>query len=201
MNVDFFTNVFKSFIVLIIILDPFLSLAVFISLTRDMNHKERGSQAFIAVLVAFVLLLLFLFLGQVLFQIVGITFSSFTVAGGVILLILGIQEILGLQFSQKEGSTKVAAVIIGTPLLCGPGAITSIILLYQKYGFLVPIVALILSLFVAWLMLLYSEKISQFLGDRIVEVLSRVLGLILAAMAVEFIKEGIMRMITEMIKK
>ncbi len=198
---EFFNAVIKSFIVLIIILDPFLGMAVFLSLTRNMNQKDRVSQAFMAVLVAFVLMLIFLFIGQILFSVLGITFSSFIVAGGVILLILGIEEILGLEFSKRESDTKVAAIIIGTPLLCGPGAITSIIILAQKYGYFAPVSALVLSLFITWLLLLFSDKITQLLGNRLIEVLSRVLGLILAAMAVEFIKEGIIKMIGEMVAK
>jgi multiple antibiotic resistance protein len=198
---EFFNAVIKSFIVLIIILDPFLGMAVFLSLTRNMNQKDRVSQAFMAVLVAFVLMLIFLFIGQILFSVLGITFSSFIVAGGVILLILGIEEILGLEFSKRGSDTKVAAIIIGTPLLCGPGAITSIIILAQKYGYFAPVVALVFSLFITWLLLLFSDKITQLLGNRLIEVLSRVLGLILAAMAVEFIKEGIIKMIGEMVAK
>jgi len=199
--VDAFLAFLKSFVVLIIILDPFLGMATFLTLTRKMSERERMEQAFLAVLVAFVLLVIFLFGGQALFSLLGISFSSFMVAGGVILLLLGIEDILGLQFSKKEADTRAIAVIIGTPLLCGPGAITSIIVLAGKYGYLIPFLALVSALFVTWVLLLFAPKIAAFLGERIVEVLSRVLGLLLSAIAVEFVKEGILTMIAEVVKR
>ncbi|MEN3183441.1 MAG: MarC family protein [Atribacterota bacterium] len=192
---------FKSFVILIIILDPFLGMVTFLSLTRKMSDRERAEQAFLAVFVAFVLLVIFLFGGQALFSLLGVSFSSFMVAGGVILLLLGIEDILGLQFSKKEADTKVIAVVIGTPLLCGPGAITSIIVLAQRYGYFIPLFALVSALVVTWILLLFAQKVAALLGERIVEVLSRVLGLLLSAIAVEFIKEGVLTMITEVVKR
>lgn len=191
----------KSFAILIIILDPFLGMVTFLSLTRRMPDRERAEQAFLAVFVAFVLLVIFLFGGQALFSLLGISFSSFMVAGGVILLLLGIEDILGLQFSKKEADTRVIAVVIGTPLLCGPGAITSIIVLAQRYGYFIPFLALVSALVVTWILLLFAQRIAALLGERIAEVLSRVLGLLLSAIAVEFIKEGVLTMIAEVMKR
>lgn len=191
----------KSFAMLIIILDPFLGMITFLALTRKMSERERAEQAFLAVFVAFALLVIFLFGGQALFALLGISFSSFMVAGGVILLLLGIEDILGLQFSKREANTKAIAVVIGTPLLCGPGAITSIIVLAQRYGYFVPFIALVSALVVTWILLLFAQKVAALLGERIVEVLSRVLGLLLSAIAVEFVKEGILAMIAEVAKR
>lgn len=194
-------DVLKAFFLLIFILDPFLGAVVFITLTREMGQKERSAQAFLSVSVAFVLLAVFLFTGRLLFGLLGVSFSSFMVAGGVILLLLGIEEILGLEFSKKGADTRVAAVVIGTPLLCGPGAITSVIILAEKHGYLVPLVAVVLALFVTWVILFLSERIAQVLGEKIIEVFSRVMGLLLAAIAVEYIKEGILQMIAEIAGK
>ncbi len=187
--------------ILIIILDPFLGMMVFVSLTREMKKKERASQAFVAVVVAFALLLIFLFAGQLLFGLLSLTISSFIVAGGVILLILGINQVLGMEFHKSNDNAKVAAVVIGTPLLCGPGAISTIIILSQQHGFAVPLVALLMCISITWLMLYFSGKISAIFGERIIEIISRILGLILAAMAVEFIKDGVVEMVREIIRK
>lgn len=193
--------VLKSFFLLLFILDPFLGAVVFITLTRGMERRERLSQAFLSVAVAFVLMLVFLFSGKLLFGLLGVSFSSFMVAGGVILLLLGIEEILGLEFSRKSADTKVAAVVIGTPLLCGPGAITSVVILAEKYGYFIPLLAVGLALFVTWVILVLAETIAKVLGERIIEVFSRVMGLLLAAMAVEYVKEGILQMIAEIAGK
>lgn len=190
----------QSFLLLILILDPLLGAVVFVTLTKGMSHKERSSQALLAVLVAFVLLVIFLFSGRHLFSLLGVSFSSFMVAGGMILLLLGVEEILGLEFSRKRTDTKAAAIVIGTPLLCGPGAITSVIILEERYGYLVPFLAVVLSLFVTWFILYFADRLAQFLGEKIIEILSRVMGLILAAIAVEYIKEGILQMVSEVLK-
>ncbi|MEN3186446.1 MAG: MarC family protein [Atribacterota bacterium] len=198
---DTLVSVSRSFFLLLFILDPFLGAVVFIALTKSMEQRERLSQAFLSVTVAFVLMLVFLFSGKLLFGLLGISFSSFMVAGGVILLLLGIEEILGLEFSRKSADTKVAAVVIGTPLLCGPGAITSVVILAEKYGYLVPLMAVVLALFVTWVILVSAEKIARILGERIIEIFSRVMGLLLAAMAVEYVKEGILQMMAEIAGK
>ena len=195
--VDLFFDFIKSFLLLTFILDPFLGAMVFIALTKDMEARERSAQAFLAVSVAFVLLVVFLFVGKHLFSLLGISFSSFMVAGGVILLLLGIEEILGFEFSKRGADTRVAAIVIGTPLLCGPGAITSVIILSQKYGYLIPFLAVLSALALTWLILYFANHLSHLLGEKIIEVLSRVMGLLLAAIAVEYVKEGILQMISE----
>lgn len=196
-----FSEILKAFFLLIFILDPFLGAVVFVTLTKGRGQRERSGQAFLSVSVAFLLMVVFLFAGRLLFRLLGVSFSSFMVAGGIILLLLGIEEILGLEFSKKGGDTRVAAVVIGTPLLCGPGAITSVIILAEKHGYFVPLIATLLALFVTWIILFLAERIAKVLGEKIIEVFSRVMGLLLATIAIEYIKEGVVQMIKEMAGK
>ncbi|MFA6461595.1 MAG: MarC family protein [Candidatus Woesearchaeota archaeon] len=193
---EFLIGMFKSFLALFIIIDPFLGMVVFVTLTKGAEKGEKAKAALIATAVAGGLLALFLFTGMILLNIMGISLPSFVVAGGIILLILGVQAVFGIEFSKKENQDKkAAAVIIGTPLLSGPGAMTTIVILSQQYGYWPPLIALILVMAITWTMLYYSEKIASRMGDRLIEVLSRVLGLMLAALAAEFIKDGISDMI------
>lgn len=192
-----FSQVLISFLTLFIILDPFLGLAVFVSLTNGLDKKEKAKQAFIAVFVAFALLVMFLFLGTFLLDLLNITLSSFKAAGGLILLVLGVESVLGIGFGNKHKKRKVLAVIIGTPLLCGPGAISTVIILSQKFGYLAPLISISLSIVITFFMLYYSNKISAILGSRVIEVISRVLGLFLAAFAIEMIKDGVIDMIRD----
>ncbi len=185
----------KSFIALVIILDPFLGAAVFVTLTKGMKTGERAKEALTASLVALTLLLGFLFTGSYALDFLGISFASFKVAGGIILLILGIQAVLGIEFSKKHNQ-KAAAVIIGTPLLCGPGAMTTIVVLAEQYGYTAPVIASVAAIVLTWFLLFFSRKISEILGERLIEVFSRVMGLLLAALAAEFIKDGIVAMIS-----
>jgi multiple antibiotic resistance protein len=198
---EFLLGFLKSFVALFIIIDPFLGLVVFVSLTKGESKANKAKAALIAVGVAGALLGLFLFTGMMLLNIMGISFPSFVVAGGVILLILGVQAVLGIEFSKKENvDKKAAAIVIGTPLLSGPGAMTTIVILAQQYGYWPPLLALIATLFITWLTFYYSEKIATWMGDRLLEVLSRVMGLMLAALAAEFIKDGISDMVRSFVK-
>jgi len=91
-----------------------------------------------------------------------ITLPSFQIAGGILLFILGMQMALGIEFGHaKDHAPSAAGVVIGTPLLCGPGAITTVILLAKEYGLFVPAVAIALSLLATWLILRYSTIISS----------------------------------------
>lgn len=185
----------ESFWKLLIILDPFLGLVVFIHLTKGMSAKDKAKQALIAAGVASGLLLFFLYLGIPLLDLLGISLASFRVAGGVLLLILGIQAVLGVEFAKKTKNRHAAAVIIGTPLLCGPGAITTTIVLSESYGKTPVLLAIVLAMIITWVMLYFAKKIEDIVTERGSEIISRVFGLILSAVAAEMIKKGIEVMI------
>lgn len=191
----FMTALIESFWKLLIILDPFLGVAMFLAVTKGMDAKERAKQALIATGVALSLLLLFLFIGDPLLKFMGIPISSFRVAGGILLLILGIQSVLAISFGTKEKTKSAAAVIIGTPMLCGPGAITTTIVLANTYGKTPIFIAILLTILVSWVILYNSNRIAAIIQDKGIEILSRVLGLILAAVAIEMIRSGVVDMI------
>jgi multiple antibiotic resistance protein len=192
---DFISQVLYSFSTLLIILDPFLGLAVFSALTKGMSIKEKFREATVASGVAFSLLIIFMLTGIWLLHLLDIQFGAFKVAGGLILLMLGVQAVLGLEFTKKQTHTKVAAVVIGTPLLCGPGAMTAITVLSEKHGYLPAAIGALGATYVTWILLTYSHKIEKFVGQRVIEVVSRVMGLILSALAIQFIYNGIMLLI------
>ena len=181
----------KSFITLFVIMDPFGNLPIFISLMRGMKESERIKNVYKAITVASVLLFIFLFFGVYIFKFFNISINSFIIAGGVILLIIGIQYVLGLKFL-REKSYDIAAVPLGTPLLTGPGVITSTIILVSEYGMLITAIAAVATLIATLIILRYSTFIHKLVGEHWSNVLSRVMGLILAAIAVEFIRKGIL---------
>jgi multiple antibiotic resistance protein len=110
---------------------------------------------------------------------------------------MGVQAVLGIEFAKKNSKVKAAAVVVGTPLLTGPGAMTTVVILSQKYGYWPPAIASVLVLLITWFMLAYADKLHKIIGDRIVEILSRVLGLLLVAIAAEMIKNGVIQMIND----
>ncbi len=191
--VEIISGIIYSFAALFIILDPILSVPVFAAMTKGLNAKEIHKQAFIAVAVAGGLMYLFLIFNRMIFDVLGLNMPSFQIAGGILLFLLGIQEALGIEIGHsKEHSKTAAGVVIGTPLLCGPGTITTVMLLSRDYGVLIPFIAITLALFATWLVLYYAEKIQQILGEVVTDIMGKVLGMLVAAIAVKIIASGVL---------
>lgn len=189
---DFFSGILYAFAALFIILDPLLSVPIFAAMTKGQTPAEIHKQAFIAIAVAGGLMYLFLLFNTLIFEILGLNLPSFQIAGGILLFILGLQETLGIDIGRcKEHSTTAAGVVIGTPLLCGPGTITTVMLLSKDYGILIPFVAVTLALIVTWLILYYAAPIQRILGDVVTDIMGKVLGMLLAAIAIKIIFAGI----------
>ena len=190
---EILSEIVYAFAALFIILDPLLSVPIFAAMTKGQTPAEIHKQAFIAVAVAGGLMYLFLIFNKLFFDILGLNIASFQIAGGILLFLLGIQEALGIEIGHsKEHTASAAGVVIGTPLLCGPGAITTVMLLSKDYGFLVPFIAITLSLIATWLVLYYSENIQRILGEVVTDIMGKVLGMLVAAIAVNIIASGIM---------
>ena len=181
----------KSFITLFIIMDPFMSAAFFVGFSRNLNEKQKNKSIWIAISVAAALIFIFLFTGLYALNILGISFNGFKIAGGIILLIMGVTTVLAININPKSGNVSSAAILIGTPLLSGPGALTTIIILSNDYGYLIPGLAALLVVIVSYFMLKFAHVLQRLLSLEVIEILSKVLGLLLAALAVDFIHGGI----------
>jgi multiple antibiotic resistance protein len=190
---DLIPGILYSFAALFIILDPLLSVPVFAAMTKGQTAAEIHKQAFIAVAVAGGLMYMFLIFNSAIFTILGLNLPAFQIAGGIILFLLGLQEALGIELGHSKGpATSAAGVIIGTPLLCGPGTITTVMLLSKEYGLLIPFAAITLSLLATWLILYYAETIQRVLGNVVTDIMGKVLGMLVAAIAVRIIASGIL---------
>lgn len=186
-------GIIYSFAALFIILDPLLSVPIFAAMTKGQTTQEIHHQAFIAVAVAGGLMYLFLIFNTTIFSILGLSLPAFQIAGGMILFLLGLQEALGIELGRSKGNaTSPAGVIIGTPLLCGPGTITTVMLLSKDYGLLIPFIAISLSLLATWLILYYAAGIQRVLGDVVTDIMGKVLGMLVTAIAVKIIASGIL---------
>jgi len=190
-------GIIYCFAALFIILDPLLSVPVFSVMTRGQTQGEIHKQALIAVAVAGALMYLVLVFNTTIFAILGLDLPSVQIAGGIILLLLGIQMALGIEFGRsKEQVTTAAGVVIGTPLLCGPGTITTVMILSKDYGILIPFIAITLVLVATWLILYFSDTIQRVLGDVVTGIMGKVLGMLVAAIAVKILALGIIAYIT-----
>jgi len=190
--VDFAMNLAKAVIVLFIIVDPFGDIPIFIGLTEKMTEGEKKKVFNTATVVGIVLLLVFAFTGQEIFAIFGVSIYSFEVAGGILLLIIAIRILIsGSMHENSESPESMGAVPIAMPLLVGPGAITTTIFNLQAYDVYVTTLSVLIVMFMVWVILRYMNTIYRFLGKTGSLVIARVVSLLIAAIAVQYILVGV----------
>ena len=170
------------------------ALPMFLLLAERLSKKEQAKAVNEVFVVGVVLFTLFVFAGIQVLNYFGISLGGFQVAGGLILFVLGIRIILGLRIEAQEEHVEkyqFAAVPLATPLIIGPGTITMVIILVGQYGYGPVLAAGILNLILLWIVFKNALKVYRFVGHQGVEVISRLMGIIFTALAVEFIKEGL----------
>jgi multiple antibiotic resistance protein len=181
----------RVFITMFVIIDPVGNVPMFLILTRD--RERRALVALQAVVAAGLLVLGFGLFGTGLLRYLGISIASLQVAGGLLLILLSLEELRGEV--QADATHNVAMVPLATPFLAGPGAISAFMLFFRSDpradARWVIVGALALVLAIAWLAMWLSEGIRRILRDTGIEFLTRVMGLLLAAIAVQFVAEGI----------
>lgn len=186
------SSILASFLTFFVIMDVFGNVPVFVVIMSKMTLKDRVISANRSIVVASIILFIFLFLGEYILAIFGISIDSFKIAGGIILLILGIKFVLGLRFSEQRAKTYQWAVVpISMPLLVGPGTLTAAIILVKEYNFFIVAVAAALNLLVAWYVLRRTSSIFKVLGRQGSDILARMMGLIITALSIEYIMLGI----------
>jgi multiple antibiotic resistance protein len=175
---------------------------VFMTMTSSLTEKQRNKTALRAVIIAFFTLLAFAFSGQVLFNFFGISVDSFRIVGGIIFFFVGydmLQARLGkTKIDESDIKTYVDDISItplAIPMICGPGAITNAIVLMEDANTYMLKIILLASIFaimlVTYLILFFSSKIIDFLGETGNKVMMRLMGLIVMVIAVEFFFSGL----------
>ncbi|MBA3517004.1 MAG: MarC family protein [Rhizobiales bacterium] len=195
----------SAFVTLFVTIDPPGLAPLFLALTAGMSRSQRGQIALRASLIAFGILVLFAVAGTAILMIFGITIHSFRIAGGLLLFHIAFETIFERRQERHEKSADravtadqirdIAVFPLAIPLIAGPGAISATILLSGAYSGVLPrlilIVIVAVNLLAAWLVFLVAERIDRYLGATGRIVLSRLLGVILAALAVQFVADGV----------
>lgn len=140
---------------------------------------------------AFVIALLFLVGGKLILNFIGITIDDFRIAGGIILLILSINDIMFSSDERRSDSTKIGIVPLGIPLIIGPAALTAIMILIDTFGFVATVISMSLNFLVVYLALRYSSLVIRLIGDGGAKAFAKIASLFLAAIAVMMIRVGI----------
>jgi multiple antibiotic resistance protein len=200
---EYLTHFLVALSAVFFVVDPIGVVPIFLAITAGDSAEKIRRTALRACLVAGGLLLFFAVFGGVIFQVFGVSLAAFRVAGGILLLITALDmlrarpsETRTSQTEQQEGVVKedVALVPLAMPLLAGPGAIASAMVLMSKGETLlmaVPVIAAIVLTFVAsYFILRASNLVLRVLKQSGVAILERVMGLILAAIAVQFMADG-----------
>lgn len=184
-------------VTLFMILDPFASLPMFISITKGLDGRTVKSYANKAILVAAILLFVFMLIGPEFMSVFDVSMSSFKVAGGIIFLMMTIELVFGLKLSQISDDSGAKWAIIASPVLTGPGVITTAIIYSQQYGMETVAVAGIIALIATWAILRMSSSLMKAVGEQALGVVTRIIGLFIAAMGVESIFSGSLSWFTD----
>ncbi|VVB97936.1 MarC family integral membrane protein [uncultured archaeon] len=182
----------SALIYIFVIIDPFASLPLFLTLTSKHNEKELRRTARDAVLIAGAIALVFLFAGNLILSVLSVDFKSFRIGGGIVLGLLGLETVLGFQFSKNNRDEKSAiTTLIATPLLTGPGLITALIIMVGEQGYAIPLAATLVALFLSWAVLDNAAKILRITGHQPISIVAKVMGLFLLAIGVGYIKSAV----------
>ena len=199
------TFIIKTTIALIAIVDPIGCLPLFLSLTGQHKKINKKNIVKMTAITVFIILVTSLFLGDKILNMFGISMPSFQICGGILLLIMAISMMLGkhqvIESGQNGKSDKdlIAFVPLSIPLLAGPGAMSNMIIaahqapnLINQSFLILPCLAVSLLI---WLTLSFAENISRVIGAIGTKIITRVMGLLLGSMAIEFITRGILDII------
>jgi MarC family membrane protein len=188
----------SAFILLLLVLDPFGSLPIYISVLRGVPPQRRRVVALRESLIAFAVLAAFMLGGQVFLDVMRLSERSLEVAGGVILLIIAVRMIFsngsGVYEAQAEG-TEPFIFPLAVPLLAGPSAMASVLLLASREParMAVWMGALTAAMAVSAVVMLTADRLRRLLGDSMVAAIEKLMGLVLTAVAVEMILAGLKR--------
>ncbi len=190
-----------TFATLFVVIDPPGLVPLFIALTQGMDTAHRRRLALRACVIAFGILLVFGIAGDTILSFVGISMPAFRIAGGILLFLTALDMLFERRTQRREGQKAEhdhdpSVFPLATPLIAGPGAIASVILLVGQagdgWGGMVAVLALVaLMLVVTFLFLLASPPLERLLGRTGTVVITRLLGMLLAALSVQFVIDGV----------
>jgi multiple antibiotic resistance protein len=184
-----------TFVPLFIAMDAVGNLPIFLTLTQGLEPRHRRRTVHLATLTALGVGLGFVALGRATFVLLGIEEADFLIAGGIILLILAIKYLITGKIIEAQDvsvSETIGVVPLGTPLIVGPAVLTSLLLLIGQYPIAIVLSSFILNLAIQWVLFTQATRIVAFLGRTGITAISKIIMLLLAAIAVKMIREGIL---------
>ena len=189
---DFVGHILRSTIALLVVLNPIGIVPIYIALTQKMERTKRVQLSKTVIITSTALLFAFAIAGSLILAIFGITFSSFMVAGGVLLFLVAVELLTGggWRFVGSGVSEETGIIPLAFPLLAGPGAITAVIISFETAGLVVTAFSISLAIGVTYLILKQAERLHRVIGKRGSLIVTRVFAILIAAIAIEYIVDG-----------
>ncbi|MFH0839885.1 MAG: MarC family protein [Candidatus Omnitrophota bacterium] len=180
-----------AFIPIFVAVDAIGILPIFVSLTREFNKKKKSTIIMHSVITALCLAIGFVFFGKWIFKVLNIAIGDFMIAGGIVLFCIAIIDIVDPRKRHSVPASEVGAVPLGTPLIAGPAVLTTSLLVAEQHGVYAASISVFCNVALAGLMFYSSSLIIKALGERGTKVLSKIMHLLLAAIAVMLIRKGL----------
>jgi multiple antibiotic resistance protein len=187
---DFATKFVIAFIPIFVAIDAIGMVAIFIGLGAGVDEKRRKHEALIGIGTALAISVGFVFLGKLIFKALGITVADFQVAGGLLLLTFAVRDLLELGGDKKPTNEDFGVVPLGMPLIAGPALLTALLVLADSVGAAFTLLSLILNLLIVAVVFCYADRLTKWLGKQGIKGISKLVSLLLAAIAVSLIRRG-----------
>lgn len=184
-----FKEIFTAFMVLFAVIDIVGNIPIIIDLRKKVGHIQSEK----ASIIAGVILIVFLFLGKSILNLIGIDVNSFAVAGAFILFFIALEMILGITlYKQEEGNAMTATVFpLAFPLIAGPGSLTTLLSLRAEFRTENIIVAVLANVIIIYIVLKTSSRIERIIGQNGINIIRKIFGVILLAIAVKLFAHNI----------
>ncbi|MFQ6063338.1 MAG: MarC family protein [Methanosarcinales archaeon] len=192
-----YTNAIHTVIAIFVIADPFGNTPIFMTLTMDLDSKERKKVITKAVLVATLILLVFTIIGPSILDYLNVTMNSFTIAGGILLIAIAFNILIGKDIVSVQEKESIAITPFATPLLAGPGAMTTALIFFNRSIGLEKVLillAIIIAMSLTWIILINSDKIFQLIKKDGANVITKIMGIVLASIGIEMMSNGLKSM-------
>jgi multiple antibiotic resistance protein len=186
MRLDF-KEIATASMILFAVIDIVGSVPIIIDLRKKVGHIQSGKASFVALII----MVVFLFVGESILNLIGIDVSSFAIAGSLIIFFLAIEMILGIQLYKDDAPHTASIVPLAFPLIAGAGTMTSLLSLRAEYAVQNIIVAIVVNIILVYAVLKLSVKIEKVLGSGGLAVLRKVFGVILLAIAIKLFKTNV----------
>jgi multiple antibiotic resistance protein len=187
----------ETFVTLFVITDPIGNAPIFLAITRKLEPRQRQAAALRAVAAAGALIIGFAIFGELILRYLRVSLGSLSIAGGLLLMLVALEMLRGSDFpgGDPDAPENVALVPLATPLVAGPGAIATAIVLWRNHpgfeGHAAVLVAIVLAVACVGAALLVADRVTRWTSPAILAFLTRVFGLLLSAIAVQLVVDGI----------